>query len=731
MDAPLDAAYPRRAVTERLARAAARHPWRVIGAWIAALVLAIGVIATSLGDVLTSDARLTNDPESYRAYDLEAQRLPPDPNYVTEVIVVRARSAGADTAGVKAYAARVGGELQRTGDVTIIENPAAISPDGKAALITLHFNRDGAVPGTVDRLRALSRGAFSVEMTGDDTADEDFNKLSQEDLEHGELFFGLPASLLILLIVFGTLVAGVLPLLMAIVAIIVALALVAIVGQEWDLSVFVVNMLTGMGLALGIDYTLFVLSRFREERTAGRDKFDAIAASGMTASRAVVFSGLAFILAMTGLLLVPSTIFRSLAAGAILVGLVSVIGALTLLPAVLSLLGDRVNALRVPFLGRSTGSESRFWLRVVDRVLKRPATALALSAGLLILLALPAIGLKTGENGLSVLPDRFPAKQGFLAFERSFGVGTTDTLQVVVDGDVSSPPVAAAVRRLAGDLRRNPNLRRVSTNLHPDSNLAVIEALPVGDSRSNAAIATAKRLRAETVPRALAGTGARGLVTGETAESVDYRTVTETWLPRVIAFVLLLSFLLLTLAFRSIVVAAEAIVLNLLSVGAAYGVLVLVFVHGVGNELFGFEQVDFIEAWVPLFLFSVLFGLSMDYHVFLLSRIRERYSETGDNDGAIRFGIGSTARMITGAALIIIAVFAGFARGDLVQFQQMGFGVAVALFLDATVIRSVLVPASMKLLAHWNWYLPSWLQWLPNVHVEGPSERAGAPQPTA
>jgi RND superfamily putative drug exporter len=719
-------------VTERLARAAARHPWRTVSAWVVALVLSVGVIGASLGDVLTSDARLTNDPESYRAYDLMAQRLPPDPNYVTEVIVVRATpAAAANTADVKAYAARVGTSLEGTGDVTIVQNPAGVSRDGQAVLITLRMNRDGAIPSTIDRIKALSGNTFTVNMTGDDTADEDFNKLSQEDLEHGELFFGLPASLVILLIVFGTLVAGVLPILMAIVAIIVALALVALVGQEWDLSIFVVNMLTGMGLALGIDYTLFVVSRFREERTAGREKLDAIAASGMTASRAVVFSGLAFILAMSGLLLVPSTIFRSLATGAILVAIGSIAAALTLLPAVLSLLGDRVNTLRIPYLGRSAGSESRFWLRVVDRVLRHPGVALALSAGLLILLALPAVGLKTGENGLSVLPDRFPAKQGFLAFERSFGVGTTDTLQVVVDGNVSSPRVAAAVRRLTGDLRRDPDLRRVSAEVHPESRLAVIEALPLGDSRSNAAIATVKRLRSQTVPRALAGTGARGLVTGETAESVDYRTVTETWLPRVIAFVLLLSFVLLTLAFRSIVVALEAIVLNLLSVGAAYGILVLVFVHGVGNELFGFEQVDFLEAWVPIFLFAVLFGLSMDYHVFLLSRIRERFSETGDNDGSIRFGIGSTARLITGAALIIIAVFAGFARGDLVEFQQMGFGVAVALFLDATVIRSVLVPASMKLLAHWNWYLPSWLEWLPNVHVEGPAERAGTAQPTA
>jgi RND superfamily putative drug exporter len=222
-----------------------------------------------------------------------------------------------------------------------------------------------------------------------------------------------------------------------------------------------------------------------------------------------------------------------------------------------------------------------------------------------------------------------------------------------------------------------------------------------------------RTLREEEIP------GARVLVTGETAESIDYYALTDRWLPILLAVVLSLSFILLTVAFRSIVVAGKAIVLNLLSVGAAYGVLILVFQEGIGNELFGFQQVDFIEAWVPLFLFAVLFGLSMDYHVFLLSRIRERYVQTGDNDEAVAHGIGSTARLITGAALIIIAVFGGFAVGDLVMFQQMGFGVAVALLIDATIVRSVLLPSAMKLLGDWNWYLPSWLEWLPDFHVEG------------
>jgi RND superfamily putative drug exporter len=231
-----------------------------------------------------------------------------------------------------------------------------------------------------------------------------------------------------------------------------------------------------------------------------------------------------------------------------------------------------------------------------------------------------------------------------------------------------------------------------------------------------------RELRSDVIPQALEGSGAEAFVGGGTAESIDETDVMDSWLPIVFVFVLGLSFVLLTIAFRSIVVPATAIAMNLLSVGAAYGLLVLVFVEGVGNELFGFQQVDVVEAWVPLFLFAVLFGLSMDYQVFLLSRIRERYSQTGDNDEAIAFGVGSTARLITGAALIIIAVFAGFARGDLVMFQQMGFGIAVALFIDATIIRSVIVPATMKILGRWNWYLPSWLTWLPDVHVEGHEE---------
>jgi RND superfamily putative drug exporter len=479
-------------------------------------------------------------------------------------------------------------------------------------------------------------------------------------------------------------------------------------------------MLTGMGLALGIDYSLFVISRFREERAQGREHFAAIDVVSTTASRAVVFSGLAFVLAMFGMVLVPDTILRSLAAGAILVGIVSVLAAMSLLPALLGLIGDRVNALRIPLIGRSaqagTAAEGRMWSRIVRGVMRRPALTASLSVSFLLALSIPVLSLDLGFSGVRATPDRLTTKQGFIALERSFGVGTLDSIEVVVDGDLSSPAVRGAMsstgaRLAAGDFQR----REVA--LLPEQRIAVISALPTGDSRDEKTYEAVRELRS-FVHEEFEGTGARALVTGETAESLDYFALVRHWLPIVFTFVLGSSFILLMIAFRSIVVPAKAIVLNLLSVGAAYGLLVLVFQEGIGNELFGFQQVDAIEAWVPLFLFSVLFGLSMDYHVFLLSRIRERFLLTGDNDESVAHGVASTARLITGAALIIVAVFVGFARGDLVMFQQMGFGVAVSLLIDATLIRSVLLPASMKLLGNANWYLPSWLRRLPDLHVE-------------
>jgi putative drug exporter of the RND superfamily len=715
-------------VTRRLAAASARHPWRVIAIWLVALVLAIAANATMLE--FTTEAEITADPESQQAYDLIDERIPPDPpqEVVNELIVVRSDEHLVIDPEFQAKLADFVSENERPGSVVLNTPDDGVSRDRHAALITVGLLRDAEsdVEDLIEAVHQANDEDFAVHITGEWTYDRDLNELSQHDLEQGELKFGLPAALIVLLLVFGAIVAGLVPMGLALVSITIALGMVAVLSQFFDLSIFTLNMLTGMGLALGVDYALFVVSRFREERARGLEKPRAIEASGATASRAVLFSGFAFVLAMSGLLLIPDTIFRSLATGAILVGVVSVLAALTFLPALLSLLGDRVNALRIPLIGRSaeagSGTEGRMWSAIVRAVMHRPVLTLVSATAVLIVLSVPVLDLKMGFVGVRTLPDRLESKQGFEALERNFGVGTTDTVEVVVDGDVGSPPVQAAIERLENRVSGDAAFQEPETELLPEARIASIEALLRGDSRDDRSYDAVRRIRSEYAPDAFRGVDdTRVLVTGETAENIDYFDLMEKWMPILLTYVLGLSFILLTVAFRSIVVPAKAIVLNLLSVGAAYGLLVLVFQKGVGNELFGFQQVDAIEAWVPLFLFAVLFGLSMDYHVFLLSRIREIYSRTGDNTEAVSHGIASTGRLITGAALIIIVVFAGFAVGDTVAFQQMGFGVAVSLLIDATIVRSLLLPATMKLLGDWNWYLPSWLEWLPELEVEGDS----------
>ena len=716
--------------TESVARACARHPWRTVGLWLLAVVVSMGIVAVLLGDTLTTEGEVTSATDSKRAEELLFEHFPPSPETAgegtSEVVVVSFDGGAVDEERVGALAA----ELREAGAATVVTSAdegreRLDSADGSATVVLVGFGRnEDSLPDVVEAVQRLDdEQGVEAAMTGELTLDEDFSKLSEQDLQEGELFFGAPAALIILLLVFGTVVAGVIPLVLAVLSIVVALALTALLGQVFDLSVFVTNMIFGMGLALGIDYSLFILSRFREERSQGREKLDAIETAGATASRAVLFSGAAFVLAMLGLELVPHTIMRSLATGAILVGIVSVIAALTLLPAVLSLLGDGIERLRIPFFGRrALRPESRFWGRIVAAVMRRPVVSLVAAVGLLLAAAVPVLSMDSGSAGISTLPDRFESKQGFLLLNREFPGQTTDPVRIVVDGDTTSPDVREAVEGLQTELGSREIFGEATTETSADGMLVVLTMPVAGDAVSSEAVAAVRELRDDVIPAAFAGSGAEAFVGGATAEGVDEYDVMDSWLPIVFVFVLGLSFVLLTIAFRSIVVPATAIAMNLLAVGAAYGLLVLVFVKGVGNELFGFQQVDTIEAWVPLFLFAVLFGLSMDYQVFLLSRIRERYSQTGDTDDAISFGVGSTARIITGAALIIIAVFAGFARGDLVMFQQMGFGVAVALLIDATIIRSVVVPATMKLLGRWNWYLPSWLAWLPDVHVEGHEE---------
>jgi uncharacterized membrane protein YdfJ with MMPL/SSD domain len=720
--------------THGVARACAAHPWRAIAAWIALIVLSFVAIAVLLPGRLTTQGSPTNNPESERAKSALRTVLPQSPDaIVNEIVVIRSARYTVDSPAYRTFAGALFDKGSATGAVASAHSwfttgdPSLVSSDRHATIVPMFVPDADRIGSLITVVQAADANPdFSVAITGDHTLDHDFNQLSQHDLKSGELQFGLPAALIILLLVFGAVVAGLVPLLMAIVSIIVALGLTALLAQPFELSVFVVNMLTGMGLALGIDYSLFIVSRYREERGRGRVQQDAIEAAGATASRAVLFSGSAFVVAMFGMLLVPSSVMQSLAAGAILVGIVSVLSALTLLPALLGLIGDGVNRLRIPLIGtrsiEDTNPEGRFWSAIVHRVQRFPVVSLVVAVTLLLAAASPVLGLKIGANSVTTLPDSFVSKRGFVALQRYFPAATTDPVEIVVASGYSEPTAQTALHdladRLAADRRFGPGQIRIS----PSGDAAVLTAPVQGDPAGEQAVAAVRHLRDSVVPQAFSATSASVLVGGTSSEQIDYFDAVSNPAPYVFLFVLGLTFVLLTVAFRSIVVAATSVALNLLSVGAAYGLLVLVFQHGVGTGLLGFERVDTIEAWVPLFLFSVLFGLSMDYQVFLLSRIRERHAESGNTSDAVAWGVSSTARLITGAALIIVAVFLGFAMGDLVMFQQMGFGVAIALLIDATIIRSVLVPATMTVLGRWNWYLPRWLHWLPELSVEGAAE---------
>jgi putative drug exporter of the RND superfamily len=725
----------------RLAAIAVARPRRVLAVWGLAALVSFGLISGLLGSALSSEADVTSNPESKRAQDL-IDELFPERDALDELVVVRSDELTATDPAFRARARSLADELRGSDSVEQVATyldpggDALVSSDDQATIfpVVLAEEKEESIGNVVEIVQqADGNEGFAVDITGEFTVGRDFETVSEEDLQQGELKFGLPAAMIILLLVFGTVVGALIPLSMALLSIIVGLALVALIGQFFEVNLFVTNMLVAMGLALGIDYSLFIVSRLREERAKALPHGEAILNVSSTATRAVVLSGTAFSLALLGMFLVPTTILRSLALGAIVVAVVSIAVALTFHPALLMVLGDRIDKLRVPWLGNrvsaSAGTEGRFWGGAVRAVVRHPAVSLVAAVAVLLLATAPLLGLKLGASGPSSLPDDAAGKQGLTALERDFPTGATEPVEVVVDTREASTPDEgiAALRR---EISQDPDIAAESASIEDGGDLVIISVPLNAEGSSEEASASVDRLREQYVPQAFGDAADAVLVGGLPAENRDFFALIGNWLPIVIAFVLALTFVLLTLAFRSIVVALTAILVNLLSVGAAYGLLVLVFQEGVGTDLLGFGQVDRIEAWVPVFLFSVLFGLSMDYQVFLLSRIRERYSSTGDTTQAIVFGVASTARLITGAALIIIVVFAGFAAGELVSFQQMGFGVAVALLIDATIVRLVVIPAAMQLLGDRNWYLPPWLEWLPHVEIEDPALSAEAPSRT-
>ena len=485
-----------------------------------------------------------------------------------------------------------------------------------------------------------------------------------------------------------------------------------------------------IGLAVGIDYALLIISRFREEMNAGREKLEAIAHASATAGRTVLFSGMTVIIALCGMFMVPFNFFQSQAMSMVIVVALTLAAMLTLLPAMLAILGRRVNALRVPIVGRGierAGSETQeggFWDTATHLVMRRPVVSLIVVGVPMLALAGVYFTIDTGLSGVDQAPEGTEQREAFGLMEQEFpfGFGLVSPVEIVVEGDVTSEEGRAALQRVAEALTADPRFPTPPrVEFAPEGDLAVITAPVRGNPTSNENVETVDDLRERMLPEALAGSGLRGYVGGLTAETADVFSIVSFYQPIVFAFVLGFSFIVLMLVFHSIVIPVKAVLMNLLSVGATYGIMVLVFQQGVLTDVFGFDRAEVIDIWVPMFLFFILFGLSMDYHVFMLSRIKERYDHTGDNRDAVAYGLRTTASMITGAALIMVAVFGAFASGRTLINQQVGFGLAVAVFLDATLVRSVLVPASMELLGKGNWYLPRFLRWLPRLDVEGES----------
>jgi putative drug exporter of the RND superfamily len=732
---------------EALARASSRHPWRTLGIWLV-LIAAMGFISSRLlGDVLTQEFEFTNEPEAVRAQEVMDQKLSQGQDTAsTEFFIVQSASLSVDDPEFEAAVRGLQQRIAGIGDEVLAGQPftyydlaerapdqarGLVSRDGRGTLIGAPL-RDVEL-STIEELRAVADEGvpegFRVQVAGQGVMFADFTEIAEEDLRRGETI-GIAIALIVLVIVFASIVAAIVPIVMAVFAIAVALGLVSLIGQAVEFNLFVTNMVSMIGLAVGIDYSLFIVSRYREERKKGFPKLDAIGASGATANRAVFFSGLTVVLALLGMFIVPASIFRSLAAGAILVTLASLAASMTLLPAILGLLGDRVNWPRLARRARIDADHDPrggFWDRITRGVMARPAVYLLLSVAILGGLGLFTFQLNRGTSqNVSTLPDDFPSKQAFLTLQREFAGGLTDPARIVITGDVGAPAAQAAIAELQTQVAAMDAFApRTQVIPSRDGTAVEVDAYFRSDPSTDAAFQAIRDLRSEVVPEVFDDVpGVEVLVGGNTAYFTDFLDVADRYQWIVLAFVLGLSFVLLTVVFRSIVVPLKAILMNLLSVGAAYGAITLVFQEGVGigffnNIGFQFQQVDAIEAWLPLFLFSILFGLSMDYHVFLLSRIREEYDKTHDNTEAVAYGLRTTAGIITGAALIMVAVFVGFAAGRLGPLQQMGFGLAVAVLMDATIVRSLLVPASMRLLGDWNWYLPRWLRWLPQVHVEG------------
>jgi RND superfamily putative drug exporter len=661
-----------------------------------------------------------------------------------EHVLIQARRARAGSAAFDAAVADVVARVSKIADVRNVRSPLAsanaahVSKDGHSALV--EFQIRGAKDKAVDKIQPVldavaaaqrAHPGFTIGEFGDASAEKSVVASYNKDLgKAGAL--SLPITLIVLVLTFGSLVAAGIPLLLALTAVFATFGLVALSSVLLPVAMQAPAMVLLIGLAVGVDYSMFYLRRERQERAAGRSERAALEVAAATSGRSVLISGLTVMVAMSGMFLTGDQTFASLALATILVVAVAVLGSLTVLPALLSRLGDKVDRGRVPFVGRlrRDDGEGRVWGAIVDRVLRRPVLSAVLAASALLALAAPALQLHLAAQGPESFPKSVDAIKTYDRMQRAFPGSALPATVVVEAPSVRTPAVQRAIAQLKSRaLASGRAFEPITVAVNRKGTVADITVPIAGNGTDAASNASFRMLRSEIVPEtvgALPDTQAG--VTGQTAEWRDQADALKSNLPPVVGFVLLFAFSLMLVAFRSVVIAAKAIVLNLLSVAAAYGVLVLVFQHGIGKSLLGIGSAAGIDAVVPLLLFVILFGLSMDYHVFILSRIRETFDRGKTMDEAVSYGIKSTAGVVTSAAIVMVCVFAVFATLSWPFFKQFGVGLAAAILIDATIVRAVLLPATMKLLGDWNWYLPRWLEWLPTLeHREAPRKVEPAP----
>jgi len=716
---PAPSASPRRGALESWARFAHRRRWYVIGAWVVALV-ALGVAMRQFGGTYSDSFKLPGS-DAQTALDLLQTKFPARSGDTADLVFQS--SSGVNTPAIRTRIEEVIAQVQRVPEVVSVDSPFArpgsISKDGTIARSTVQWSKPAATLNTNDIKAfiavtvAASNHGLVVEPGGRVVASVEHGSFSSES-------FGLIAAIVILVVAFGSIVAMGLPVGSALFGLGSAFAILALVANFAPLPSFAPQFAAMIGLGVGIDYSLLVVTRFREGLHTGRSVEDSIAIALSTAGRSVIFAGVVVAIAFLGLFTMGLPFVSALgSAGAIVVG-VSVLVAVTLLPSLLSLAGKRVDSLRVPFLHSTEGVDTKSgWFKLSQAIQRRPLPYLLVAAPLLVIMALPLFSMRVGFSDNGNNPASYHSRRAFDLLKEGFGPGFNGPLTIV--GDFSKGG-SSEIDAISQALAATPGVVQVTPpRWNAAHDTAVIIVYPSTGQQDPATSALVNHIRKVVLPSVIGGGPARVLVAGQTAAAVDIGNRISSRLPLLFVGVIGLSFILLTMVFRSVVVAVKAAIMNLLSIGASYGVLVAVFQWGWFKGIIGIEKGP-IESFLPMMLFAILFGLSMDYEVFLISRIREEYLKTGSNATAVSHGLAATARVITAAAAIMVTVFVAFIFGDQRVIKEFGLGLASAIFVDATVVRLILVPATMELLGDWNWWLPRWLdRLLPKINLEGPT----------